>query len=95
MFYPETQYSCRGFQISHKKQQRYDAVLVHTKTAKQILIPFGNATMKAYHDLTGLNAFPHLLHNDPELRQLYHLRNDKHIRAGYFSPVYFTSKYLF
>ena len=32
MFYPMTQYSCRGFQISHKKQQRYDAVLVHTKT---------------------------------------------------------------
>ena len=90
-----TEYECRGFRISHAKNQKYDAVLVHKKTSTQILLPFGGATTKTYHDLTGLNAFPTMLHHNNELRRLYHKRNDKRLRCGYFSASYFSGKYLF
>ena len=95
MFYLMIDYRFKGFRISHAKHSKYDAILVHKQIGNTIFLPFGGATTKTYQDLTGLNAFPSLLHHDANVRKLYHKRNDKRLRHGYFSPTYFSLKYLF
>ena len=49
---------------SHLQYKKYNAVLQHKKTKKLKKIPFGDVRYQNYRDKTGLNKYPHLIHND-------------------------------
>jgi len=57
---------------------------------KQYKVPFGDKRYENYHDLTGLNLYPKLLHRDKHRRKLYRIRHKKDIKPGYYSPGWFS-----
>lgn len=90
VYYKKTDYKLLGYRKSKRKNAKYDAVLQNKKTKKTYKVPFGDNRYENYRDLTGLNFYPHLLHGDKKRRKLYRARHKKDIKAGYYSPGYFS-----
>jgi hypothetical protein len=90
MYYNKKEYKLLGYRRSNTKHKKYDAIIENKKTQKKIHIPFGDKRYENYHDLTGLNLYPKLLHNDKNRRRLYKARHKKDLKEGYYSPGYFS-----
>lgn len=79
-----------GYEKSNKKNKKYNALLIKHGTNKLIRVGFGDIRYENFHDLTGLNAYPHLLHGDENRRSLYRKRHKGYLRKGYYSPSFFS-----
>ena len=86
-------YALVGFNRSRTKNKMYDA-LIRGVDGEIRRIPFGDTRYENYHDLTGLNLYPHLNHGDKNRRKSYRSRHKGYLRAGYFSPGHFSFYYL-
>jgi len=94
MYYNMDDYDFIRFERSRRKHKKYDAVLLNRKTDMHVRVPYGDVRFSQYKDTSGLGLYSHLDHNDRERRSRYHKRHDAFIRIGYYSPGYFSSKYL-
>ena len=93
-YYAMSEYRLKGFEVSKTKHKMYTALLVNKKTKREKRISFGDKRYENYRDITGLNAYPQLVHGDKERRKRYHDRHKKDIKEGYYSAGYFSMKYL-
>ena len=81
------------FEKSKTKNKMYDAILLNKKTNRNKKIPFGDNKMENYRDITGLNRYRHLIHNDKKRRKNFRSRHGKNAKYK-FSSAYFAYKYL-
>lgn len=89
-YYKKTDYKLLGYQKSKTQNKMYDALLEDKKTKRIIKVPFGDKRYENYRDMTGLNLYPNLIHNDKNRRRLYRIRHQKDIKTGYYSPGWFS-----
>mgnify|MGYP001626830354 CR=1 FL=1 len=76
--------------IKHKK---YRVALVH-KNGTVKTMDFGDKRYEHYRDKTNVKLYKYLDHNDRVRRKRYIARHKMHIKKGYYSPSYFSMKYL-
>ena len=90
--YPFSEYKLIRFERG-SFPKKYNAVLRHNETGREVRVPFGDRRYSHYRDGTPLKLYKHLDHLDPGRRRLYRQRH-----AGdnleEFSPGYFSMKYL-
>ena len=86
-------YTLMGFRKSNTKGKMYDGKLLNKTTNKIKYVPFGSNTAENYHDLTGLNEYPHLIHKDKRRRILFKKRHKKNSKYKY-SSAWFSYNYL-
>ena len=94
----KSNYKFIGFEISHLKNKKYNAILKNKENHKLKKIPFGDKRYEQYEDKTNLQAYKKLNHYDKERRRLYKIRHNYHykksIQNKIYSPSYFSMKYL-
>lgn len=93
-YHAMNEYKLLGFRKATAKGKMYYAVLVNIFNNKIIRVNFGDNKMQNYRDITGLNAYPHLIHNDNERRKRFKARHKGFLKKGYYSPSYFSYNYL-
>ena len=98
-YYNMKDYVHDGFQRSHLKHKKYNAILIHKKTKRITRVPFGavkvnGAPYEQYKDSTGLKLFSKYDHYDKKRRSNYKSRHNGFIKPGYYSPGYFAMRYL-
>ena len=82
--------SALGYKKSKKKHKKYNAILKNKHTDKLVNVPFGDKRFGNFRDLTGLNLYPKLIHNDVDRRRLFRSRMKHNLKNGYFSPGWFA-----
>ena len=82
-----------GFEKSNRKHKMYNAVLL-SKNGSYHIVPFGDKRFENFRDKTGLNLYPHLIHDDKKRRRNYRKRHQVYLKDGYYSPGYFSFHYL-
>lgn len=82
-----------GFEKSHLKSKKYNAILQNTDNDLIKRVPFGSSAYEHYKDSTGLGHWSHKDHLDRERRRLYRARH-KGEEKKKFSSGYFSWKYL-
>lgn len=92
MYYSIKDYKLIGFEKSKTKNKMYDAILL--KENKKYKVPFGDKRYQNFRDITGLNLYPHLIHDDNKRRKNYRTRHKHAVKKGYYSPGYFSYYYL-
>lgn len=90
VYYSKKEYKLLGFEKSTRKNKKYNAILQNKKTGRQTRVPFGDIRYKSYHDITGLNLYPHLIHGDKKRRKSYMARHKGFLKKGYWSPSWFS-----
>jgi hypothetical protein len=93
MYYDKKIYSLSHFEVSKKKNKKYNAVLVNKKNNNVVHVPFGDKRYEQYFDAV-LGYYSKKNHLDPERRRLYRIRHDKDLKKGYYSPGFFSYFYL-
>lgn len=93
-YYSKRDYKLLGFRKSNKKDKMYYALLENKKNFKLVKVHFGHNKYKNYRDITGLNAYPNLIHNDRERRKRYRARAKSQLKTGYYSSGFFSYYYL-
>ena len=94
MYLDKKEYEFLGFEKSRSKEKMYDAILEHKRTKKIKRMPFGSSSYENYRDITGLNLYPHLIHNDKKRRASFKARMKHNLRDGYWSSSYFALRFL-
>lgn len=94
VYYSMDDYKLIGFEKSKRKYKKYDGILKNNETDKIIYVPFGDNRFNQYKDTTHLKLYTHLNHNDDQRRMRYITRHRRWIIDGYYSPSYFSMKYL-
>lgn len=94
MFYPRINYKLEGFEPSHLKTKKYNAVLSDKDSGRLVRVPFGDPTYAQFKDSTGLGIYSHLDHGDHARRKAFRKRHTVFLKPGMFSPAYFSLKYL-
>ena len=90
VYYSRKTYKLIGYEKSKRKDKMYNAILLNRKTKNKVIVPFGHPDYQNYRDLTGLNSYPKLIHNDPERRKRFRARHKGYLKKGHFSPSYFS-----
>lgn len=93
-FYPMSDYTLVKFQKSKTENKKYDAILKNKKSLMLKKISFGDSRYQQYRDNTGLGLYTHLNHNDIKRKKAYQIRHAEDMHEGFFSPGYFSMKYL-
>lgn len=93
-YYSKTEYKLEGFEKSKRKGKQYDALLKRKSDGRIIRVPFGDNQMQNYHDKTGLNEYPDLIHGNEARRKRYHARHKGYIKEGYYSAGFFSLNFL-
>jgi methionyl-tRNA formyltransferase len=93
-YFSKKEYTLVRFEKSKQKNKKYSAILENKSTKKTKRINFGDTRYQNYRDITGLNLYPQLVHNDKSRRQKYIARHSSKVREGYYSAGYFALKYL-
>ena len=83
----------KGFEKSHLKDKKYNAVLKNKKTGKIRKIPFGCSSYEHFKDKTKTGLWSHKDHKDKKRRELYRIRHKGEDKKK-FSSGYFSMKYL-
>ena len=87
------QYKFLMFHESGTKNKKYDAILMHKKTKKIKLVPFGDVSYPQYEDQTGLGLYSHMNTFDKERRRLYKIRHEN-TRHHKYSSSWFADRFL-
>ena len=90
VYYKKSDHKIFGYQKSKTKGKMYDALLLKTGSPKLIRVPFGSSIHENFHDKTGLNLYPHLIHSDKKRRKNYRSRAKGKVKEGYYSPSWFS-----
>ena len=90
MYYSKNEYRLVKYQKSTRKGKMYDAILKKKETGREVKVSFGDNTAQNFHDKTGLNLYPHLIHGDKKRRENYKSRAGGRVKEGYYSPSYFS-----
>ena len=90
VYYKKSDHKIFGYQKSKTKGKMYDALLLKTGSPKLIRVPFGSVEYENFHDKTGLNLYPHLIHGDKKRRKSYRARHKGYLKEGYYSPSFFS-----
>lgn len=93
-YYLKRDYKLLGFRKSNNKDKMYYALLENKQTKRLTKVHFGHDKMGNYRDITGLNAYPHLIHNDKDRRRRYRARAVGQVKTGYYSSSFFSYHYL-
>ena len=93
VYYSSDYYQLVGFRRSPRKFKMYDGIL-ESDDGQLIYVPFGDVRYQNFRDMTGLNLYPQLIHNDEKRRSNYRSRAKNHLREGFYSPSYFSYYYL-
>jgi hypothetical protein len=91
MYYPMDEYKFSHFEKSRRHGKKYDAIIYNNE--KEVRIPFGAIGYDQYED-KALRLYSDFDHYDKTRRDAYRRRHKKHLRNRYFSPSYFSWKYL-
>ena len=94
VYYDKLKWKLLGFRVSDAKDRMYYALLENKYTHKLVRVHFGSKIHENYHDLTGLNAYPHLKHGDDDRRRRYRKRAIGQVKDGFYSPSFFSYYYL-
>jgi len=92
MYYPKAKYIHVGFEKATKKGKQYNAILKNKDTQRLTKVPFGSM-MQNYHDKTGLNLYPHLIHGDAKRRKSFRAHKG-YLKRGFYSPSHFSYYFL-
>jgi hypothetical protein len=93
-YFAKSEYKLLGYRKSKRTKKKYDAILQNKNTKRLKHIPFGDNRYQNYHDKTGLNAYPNLIHGDPKRRKSYKSRHAGDMKDGYYSAGYFAFNIL-
>lgn len=94
MYYSMSEWRLLGFKRSNAEGKKYSA-LIQNKTNKRIrTINFGSSSHEQFKDSTGLGLYSGLNHGDRERQKKYKSRHAVFIRKGFYSPGYFSMRYL-
>ena len=93
-YYSKKEYKHLGFEKAKAKGKMYNALLKRVKDGKIIRVPFGANTMENYHDKTGLNLYPQLIHGDKKRRASFRARHKGFLKDGFYSPGFFSFYFL-
>tara|TARA_R110000772_G_scaffold18001_2_gene50284 strand:+ start:654 stop:944 length:291 start_codon:yes stop_codon:yes gene_type:complete len=93
-YYLKRDYKLLGFKKSMNKDKMYYALLENKQNKKLVRVHFGHNKFKNYRDITGLNAYPTLIHGDSDRRRRYRARAVGQVKAGYYSSSFFSYHYL-
>lgn len=93
-YYSKNKYKFLGFRKSDKKDKMYYAVLENKDNYNTVRVHFGHNKYQNFRDITGLNAYPFLIHGDLERRKRYRARHKGYLKDGYYSPSFFSYYYL-
>jgi hypothetical protein len=94
-------YTLVGFERSHVKGKKYDAILKNKRTRKgqrndrPVIrrVPFGAIGYEQFKDSTGKGLYSRVNHGDPKRRRNYRTRHHGENKRK-FSSGYFSWKYL-
>lgn len=86
-------YKLLGFRKSKTKNKMYDGIIINKYTKKRKIVPFGSTLYENFSDLTGLNLYPTLIHNDNKRRRNWIKRHKRNLKYK-FSSSYMAYKYL-
>ena len=93
-YYSKKEYKLLGFEKSTRKNKKYNAILQNKKTGRQVRVPFGDVRYQQYKDTTGLGLYSHKDHGDKKRRASYKARHSVYVQDGYYSPGFFSMRYL-
>lgn len=93
VYYPKKDWKLLGFRKSPNKGKMYYALLENKYDKVLKKVHFGSM-MPNYRDITGLNAYPHLIHGDDERRRLYKARSKGKVNPDSYSASHFSFYYL-
>jgi hypothetical protein len=94
VFYSFEDYKLKRFEKSDTLNKKYNAILINTKTKKEIRVPFGDSRYGQFKDSTGLGLFSKNDTLDKKRRDLYRNRHKKDLRDGFYSAGYLAWHYL-
>lgn len=94
-----TYYSMREWQLqkivpTESKMKKYTAIITNKNTGRTVKLHFGDERYQQYKDSTGLGCYTHLDHNDKKRRAAYKARHKATLKAGFYSPGFFSDRYL-
>lgn len=90
MYYLKKDYKLLGYRKSNQKDKMYYALLENKENKKLVRVHFGHNKYQNYRDLTHLNEYPHLIHNDLQRRKNYRARAIGKVNNDYYSPSWFS-----
>jgi len=93
-YFPINNFKLVNFEKSKTKNKKYDAILKNKENKKLMRVPFGDNRYEHFKDKTGLGLYSHFNHLDKSRQKNYIARHSVYIKEGYFSPGYFSMKYL-
>ena len=96
-YYSMKDYKLLGFELSNRENKKYVGVLQNKKNNKYRYIHFGaiksdGTPYQQYYDKIG--DYKDFNHKDKKRRDRYIKRHQHFIRKGFYSPGYFSMKYL-
>ena len=94
VYYPKTTFRLMGFVKSNTKYKKYDAIIKNKENNKTFRVPFGDNRYEHFKDKTGVGLYSHLNHLNYSRRLDYISRHSHSIKEGYYSPGYFSMRYL-
>lgn len=94
MRYSKRSYELIGFEKAKAKNKMYNALIKNRRNQKIKKVPFGDNRYENYHDKTGLNLYPGLVHGDKKRRRLYRARHKRWVDNNFYSPAYFSWWFL-
>ena len=89
-YYSMNEWIFLKFEKSKRKHKMYSAILLNKRNNKTVRINFGDTRYQNFRDITGLNLYPHLIHNDKNRRRLYRKRHKVFLKNNHYSPSYFS-----
>lgn len=93
-YYSMKEYKLLGFRKSKNPPKMYAAVLYNIETRRERVVNFGSRIHMNFSDRTGLNLYPKLIHGDEKRKENYRKRHKNDVKEGFYSPGYFSAKYL-
>ena len=87
-----TDYILLGFNRAANQTKKYDAILQSIRSGRTRKVPFGQRGYQHYKDQIGFYGDQN--HYDKIRRRSFLARNEHTIKAGYYSPGYFSATYL-
>ena len=91
-YYPMSEWRVISIIESKAKHKKYTAVLVSGK--KTVAVHFGDRRYQQYKDQTRLGIFSYLDHLDLKRRKNFIARQSVYVEPGFYSPAYFSIRWL-
>jgi hypothetical protein len=93
MSYPKNKYTFDHFNVSTRKNKKYDAVLKNNDNGRYVHVPFGDKRYDQFED-KALGYYSNMNHYDMNRRRLYRIRHKKDRKIGYYTAGNFALDYL-